>query len=52
MLGEQVWRLFCERGGLRHPAAVCVLGDEAPGIRTLQEQHLPQARRLLDPWHL
>ena len=52
-LGEQVWRQFVQRGGTRVPEAeVGVLGDGAPGIRSLWEQHFPGCRAILDPWHV
>ena len=52
-LGEQVWRVFRQRGGVRRPAPeVVVLGDGASGIRSLWELYFPGCRALLDPWHL
>src|SRR5919109_636987 len=52
-LGEQVWRVFVQRGGLRRPTPeVVVLGDGAAGIRSLWELHFPGCLALLDPWHL
>jgi len=52
-LGEQVWRVFVARGGVREPAPeVVILGDGARGIRSLWELHFPECRALLDPWHL
>jgi hypothetical protein len=52
-LGEQVWRLFVQRGGAQRPEPeVVVLGDGAAGIRSVWELHFPQAVALLHPWHL
>src|SRR5947207_9327454 len=52
-LGEQVFRMFLGRGGLRVARReVVVLGDGASGIRSLWELHFPGCRALLDPWHL
>jgi hypothetical protein len=52
-LGEQAWRLFVGRGGLRWPSPeVVVLGDGASGIRSLWELFFPGCRALLDRWHL
>jgi hypothetical protein len=52
-LGEQVWRVFRQRGGVRYPTPeVVVLGDGASGIRSLWELYFPGCRALLDPWHL
>ena len=52
-LGEQVWRVFVQRGGRRRPQPeVVVLGDGASGIRSLWERYFPHGRALLDPWHL
>jgi hypothetical protein len=52
-LGEQVWRVFRQRGGVRRPAPdVVVLGDGAVGIRSLWELYFPRCLALLDPWHL
>jgi hypothetical protein len=52
-LGEQVWRMFVGRGGLRKPRPeVVVLGDGASGIRSLWELQFPWCRALLDRWHL
>jgi len=51
-LGEQVWRVFRQRGGVRRPAPeVIVLGDGAAGIRSLWELYFPRCLALLDPWH-
>jgi hypothetical protein len=52
-LGNQVWRLFVQRGGAeRSETEVVVLGDGAAGIRSVWEMHFPEAVALLDPWHL
>lgn len=52
-LGEQVWRVFRQRGGVHSPGPeVVVLGDGASGIRSLWELYFPHCRALLDPWHL
>jgi hypothetical protein len=47
------WRIYAEavRRGLHEAERVVVLGDAAEWIRTIKEQHFPQALQIVDLYH-
>ena len=50
---EFAWRIYAEavRRGLHEAERVVVVGDAAEWIRTIKEQHFPQALQILDLYH-